>query len=555
MGRCVEMIVHEACGSGRLQVFQQEDGSFDAYCYACGSVVKDPYNGKQPPADKGTHNKKTEKEIQEEIEEISTYQCIELPKRSLKKQALERFGVKIGLSRVDGSTPETYHFPYTIDGALQGYKCGMFQLMENGKKRVWSVGNVKKVDLFGWDQAIATGEKRLYITEGEFDAVALFAIIMKEQFGTQYQNNLPAVVSLPHGASAACADINHVIDKIKRHFKEVVLVFDMDEAGKDATDKVLKEHPTFLSAVLPKKDANECLIEGNSKAAFSAVKFKAERPKNTRLVWGSSLHEAARKEPAWGLSWPWEGMTQLTRGIRFGEVIYIGAGVKMGKSEVVNALGAHMIMKHGLKVLMAKPEEANVKTYQLMVGKAAGRIFHDPKVPFDHAAYDKASPLIWDNLCMVNLYQHMGWKTLEADIRMAAAMGCKAIFIDPITNLTANMDSAQANTALQEIATTLSSMALDLDVVIFVFCHLKAPENGLPHELGGKVFSNQFAGSRAMMRSCNYMIALEGNKSEDLPEEQRNVRTLKVLEDREFGQVGHITLFWDKDTGLFSEVR
>lgn len=214
-----------------------------------------------------------------------------------------------------------------------------------------------------------------------------------------------------------------------------------------------------------------------------------------------------------------------------------------------------MIMKHGLKVLMAKPEEANVKTYQLMVGKAAGRIFHDPKVPFDHAAYDKASPLIWDNLCMVNLYQHMGWKTLEADIRMAAAMGCKAIFIDPITNLTANMDSAQANTALQEIATTLSSMALDLDVVIFVFCHLKAPENGLPHELGGKVFSNQFAGSRAMMRSCNYMIALEGNKSEDLPEEQRNVRTLKVLEDREFGQVGHTTLFWDKATGLFSEVR
>jgi twinkle protein len=55
-----------------------------------------------------------------------------------------------------------------------GYKV---RLIEN--KRMWSVGDQKDVDLFGWEQAIATGAKRLYITEGECDAVALYQILRK----------------------------------------------------------------------------------------------------------------------------------------------------------------------------------------------------------------------------------------------------------------------------------------------------------------------------------------------------------------------------------------
>ena len=51
------------------------------------------------------------------------------------------------------------------------------------------------------------------------------------------------------------------------------------------------------------------------------------------------------------------------------------------------------------------------------------------------------------------------------------------------------------------------------------------------------------------------MIGLEGNKDPDLSEEDRNMRTLVLLEDRTFGQTGRIPLFWDKTTGLFTEVR
>jgi twinkle protein len=161
-----------------------------------------------------------------------------------------------------------------------------------------------------------------------------------------------------------------------------------------------------------------------------------------------------------------------------------------------------------------------------------------------------------DNLFLVNLYQHLGWETLKADIREAAKEhGCKVIMIDPITNLVNGMNAADANTKLQEIAQELSAMALDLDVVIFIFCHLRNPDGGNPHERGGEVLSSQFAGSRAMARSCNYMLGLEGNRDPNLSPEQRNVRQLVLLEDREFGEVGRWPMYWDGNTGLFNEIK
>jgi len=67
--------------------------------------------------------------------------------------------------------------------------------------------------------------------------------------------------------------------------------------------------------------------------------------------------------------------------------------------------------------------------------------------------------------------------------------------------------------------------------------------------------SSQFAGSRAMARSCNLMLGLEGNRDPNLSPEERNVRTLVLLEDREFGQTGRYGLYWDSNTGLFNEMR
>ena len=57
-----------------------------------------------------------------------------------------------------------------------------------------------------------------------------------------------------------------------------------------------------------------------------------------------------------------------------------------------------------------------------------------------------------------------------------------------------------------------------------------------------------------MQRSCHLMLALLGNKDPDLPDEIRNTRELRVLEDRMFGGSGKYQLFYNKNTGRFVEV-
>lgn len=550
MSHCVEKLPHntEKCKSrDGVQVFEDK-GKYTAFCFACNTYIPDPYEDK-PKDYKPQVIKKTKEEIQEEIEAISNYKTVALPSRKLRKESLEYFNIKIGVSEQDGETPILHYYPYTRNGEIVGYKA---RLIEN--KRMWGIGDQKDVDLFGWEQAIATGGKKIFITEGELDAVALYQIFKDSNKGTQYADLNPAVVSLAHGASSAAKDILKHLPEIRKHFKEIILVFDQDDPGKQAAESVIKVVPDVLVATLPGKDANDCLIAGRSKAVYNACQFNASRPKNTRFVSGDDLHEEAKVPPEFGFSWPWKHITRATRGIRLGETIYIGAGQKQGKSEVVNTLAAHFIKEMGWKVFLVKPEESNKKTYKLVAGKLAGKIFHDPNRQFDEEAYDKAGDILKGHLYMLNLYQHVGWESLKTDIRMAAQEGCKAIIIDPITNLTNGMEAAVANTKLQEIAQELSAMALDLNIVIFIFCHLRNPDSGPSHERGGEVLSSQFAGSRAMARSCNLMLGLEGNRDPNLPKEEKNLRTLVLLEDREFGETGRFGLYWDAETGLFNEI-
>jgi twinkle protein len=551
-GQCVEKLPHEECGSrDGLQVFE-ENGEYNGYCYSCDTYVADPYGDKPKPQPKV----RDPKDVEAEIEEIFQLPSLDLPTRGLKAEYLEHYGVKVGVSEQDGETPAIVFFPVrNAQGNLLAYKARLL-----AEKKMWHVGPGKEGVLFGWKEALSTGAKTLFITEGEYDAIALFQVLKDSNKGTKYEEFDPAVVSLRKGATGVKKELASQMQEIRANFKEVVLVFDQDEPGQEAVHAAMAILPMARKCGdLPAKDANECLIEGRSKALKAQVMFKAETPANTRLVDLTSFVEAGRTPPEMGMSWPWEGLTKLTRGIRYGETIYIGAGVKMGKSELVNSLATHFILEHNVPVFMAKPEESNAKTMKLLLGKVAGKIFHDPEIEWDEEmfrAYDDAARRIKPGMVFgLDMYQTLDYQRLRQEIVLARSRGVRAVFVDPITNLTNGISAADANTKLQEIAQDLAALAKDEQMVIFLFCHLKAPEYGEPHERGGKVYSAQFAGSRAMMRSCNLMLGLQGNKDPDLDLYERNTRSLIILEDREFGVTGQVKLYWDHNTGLFNEVK
>ena len=324
-GQCIEKIECPQCHKNNLQVFQDEKNKITGYCFSCGNYNDNPYRDKPEGYKPKAFKKKSPEQIQKEIQEIGEYQTLSLPDRKLTKEGLEYFGIKIGVSEVDGVTPISHYYPYYKDGELVGWKTRWIDT-----KKMWGIGQTNDVDLFGWDKAIGAGGKKLFITEGECDAVALFQIFKDYNKGNKYEHLNPPIVSLPHGCGDADKVLSKLITKIRQHFKEIVLVFDNDAPGNLAVENVMKVIPEAVSATLPCKDANECLIEGKGRACYAAVVFNPQKPKNTRIINGSLLHEKAKEPPTLGYSWPWRHLTRATRGMRTGETVYIGAAPKMG---------------------------------------------------------------------------------------------------------------------------------------------------------------------------------------------------------------------------------
>jgi twinkle protein len=567
-GTQIDMLPH-TCGTSKgLKVFAQEDGAVDGYCFACHTVVKDPYGDGRTVSDLPPKKEKSEADINAEIAEVGTYQFLDVRARKLRGATLESFGAKVSVSEKDGVTPSAIYWPVTKGGKLTGYHVKSVDKSFGP----YALGDTKGCDLLNWEQAKSSGAYRLIITEGPEDMASVAQIY--KMYGSEAYT--PAVVSLPHGSSSAKGALSRHAEDIRRLFKEVVLCYDEDDAGRLAVEKSMQILPNAKVAHLPVKDANQGLLEGKAKAVYNALAFHTEAPKNTRIVTGQDIHEKAKEPAKFGqMSWPWRKMNDDLRGIRWGETIYLGAGTKMGKTTVKNALGAHLIANDGAKIFMAAPEEPNVMTYKLLANQLTGKVFHDPMAPFDHKAYEEAGEILKDKLFMLNLYQHLGWETLKKDIvSVVMEHGVKAVFIDPVTSISNGINSGEANTLLQSFSQELSAMAEDMQFTAFIFCHLKAPEGQIAeekrnnfykqqqyvdlgncsHEMGGSVYSSQFAGSRAMQRSCHLMLALLGNKDPDLPDEVRNTRELRVLEDRMWGSSGKYPLFYNKQTGRFVEI-
>lgn len=323
-GKCVERLPH-SCGTRQgLQVFQNDDGTYSGYCFHCFKYVDNPYEDK-PAGYKPEANVKTEEEIQEQLAEINEMVAHDLPSRKLKARFIDYAGIKVGFNEKTGEA----NFLAFVH--KQGYYCRTLE-----PKRFWSVGDVKGAGLYGMKQALQTGAKRLFITEGHLDMVALIQVLKENNDkDARYEKYWPAVVSLSHGVKTAVDDMMAHRKDLKK-FKEIILCFDMDEPGNAAVEAVCKVFPECFRADLPEKDANACLIEGRSKGLINAVLFNASIPKNTRIVSGDSLHEDAKEPAKFGLSYPWAVVTEATRGIRFGETIYIGAAQKMGQPRLAH---------------------------------------------------------------------------------------------------------------------------------------------------------------------------------------------------------------------------
>ncbi|CAH9016292.1 putative GP4d helicase [Vibrio phage 275E43-1] len=551
MSECVEKIDCPECGGSNLQVFLQEDGSYDGFCYSnCWKYFKDPYENKPSGYTPPAPYRKNPEEVKAQLKEVRALPVVDIPDRKLKAETLRHFGVRVGLSQEDGKTPSVMYFPHFTNGKVQSAKTKILD-----PKRMWWIGSKKDVEPFGWRQALNSGSTRIIVTEGEPDCLATAQVLAELEKHPDYKGKFPAVISLTDGAATAGKFFGRWLPEMKRNFKEIVFVPDTDEAGQKAAAVVSQLDPLIKIAHLDGKDPNAMLIEGRKKALRSAILFNSEVTKLDKVCTVDDLLEDAMKMPEWGYTFPWPRVTALTCGFRRKEIYGLGGGTGCGKTSWAQEMQSWIVNEHDNPVGVFMLEQPAGRTLKGIAGKFAGIPFHRPDVTFTQEQLKSAIEALRDKVYVYNNFGVIDWESVKAAIRfMNVTYGVKDFFIDNMTCFVSHVSSSEANDILNGIMGEMATLALELDITIFYFSHLNAPKTGLTHERGGHVHESQFTGSRSMQRYSHYLFGLERNKDPMLEEDERNTSTFVLLKDREFGRSGNVSLFYNMETDQMREI-
>ena len=407
------------------------------------------------------------------------------------------------------------------------------------------IGNFKPL-LYGMN-LFKGNNKKLIITEGEIDCLSISKVI----------KGYP-VVSVPNGAGSAKAAIKHNLEWIEQ-FEEVVFCFDMDEVGQ----KAVKECAALLSIgkakimSLPLKDPNEMLKAGREgelyKATWNAAEFRPDG-----IVSGEDLWEAVNQSIEWGLSYPWEHLTQLTYGIRTAEMIVFGAGTGMGKTEFFKEIETHLLVHHKQKIGIIHLEETKKETALGLMSKYASIKFHTPDAEYTTEQFRKAfdETIGTNNVFIYDGYGTTDYDTIRSVIRyMVKGKDCKYIFLDHVTALADGIEnSGEVNQKTRNIISGLANLTRELDFTLFTISHLRKSEGKRPHEEGGRVHLDDMYGAAALKQWASFVFGLERNQqAEDISE--RHTTTLRGLKDRYTGKaLGQtIRIKYQEDTGRLLE--
>ena len=424
-------------------------------------------------------------------------------------------------------------FPYYDgSGRIRGFKT-------KTKLKEFKYEGVSTDTLFG-QHLFPNSGKRIVITEGELDAASCY----------EAMEGWP-MVSLPHGASSAKKDIQKQIPLLQG-YKEIVLFFDKDEAGRRATEQVaaILPHGTVKIANLadPYKDASDALQAGDKSAICRAI-WDAKPYQPDGIVDGKSLLDAVTTpSPPCDHTYKWAGLQEKTHGIRYGELTTITAGTGQGKSTFCRQLATELL-EEGVKVGYIALEESNRRTALGLMSVAVGQALHLGEHDYETLknAYDSTI-----NGWQLYLYDHFG--SLSSDIiysrieYMALGLDIKVIFLDHLSILLSGLDGDERR-MIDQTMTNLRSLVERTGITLFLVSHLRRTQTDKDHTDGAKVSLGQLRGSQAISQLSDTVLALERDQQAG-----DDTSTLRVLKNRYSGETGvAAALKYDKQTCRFNE--
>ena len=454
--------------------------------------------------------------------------------RGITRDTCQDYGV--------GVNSNSFYFPYYSDSnSLVAYKKRGVE-----EKRFSVEGAWKDAGLFG-QQLFTKGGKYVTIVEGEFDALAAYQML-----GSRYP-----VVSVRNGAGSALQDCKANYEWLDS-FETIVVCFDSDEPGTTAASQVAELFGTKTRVYKHEsgfKDACEYLSAQESKK-FVDRWWQSEQFVPDGIVAGKGLWDLVSQpvEEAECL-YPFDGLNELTYGIRTGELITVTAGSGLGKSQFLREIVYHVLNNTTDNIGLMFLEESVKKTAKSLMSLAVNKPLHLPDVETTEdelrMAFD--STLGTDR---IYLFDHFGSTAVDNIISrvrfMAKALSCKYIFLDHVSIVVSSQDNGDERKALDEIMTRLRMIVQETGVALFAVSHLKRPD-GKGHEEGAATSLSALRGSGSIGQLSDIVLGLERNGQAEDPID-RHTTKVRVLKNRFSGLTGPASmLYYDRSTGRMTE--
>ena len=430
---------------------------------------------------------------------------------------------------------DTLRFPYYDEsGILQGVKI-------KTKQKDFRYEGVSTNTLFGQHRFPSSG-KRIVVTEGELDAASCY----------EAMGGWP-MVSLPHGAASAKKDIQKQIP-LFQGYEEIVLFFDGDDPGRQATEQVASVLPpgkVKIATLQDFKDPSEALQADDAEAIRKAI-WDAKPYRPDGIVDGKTLLTAVTTPQApFDHEYPFQGLNAKLHGIRYGELVTFTAGSGSGKTSIMRHIAADLLSK-GESVGILELEASNRRTALGLMSTAVGK-----NLQIGEHTEEELTDAFSKSIDKWNLFLFDGFGSFEPDLiynrieYMATGLECKVIFLDHLSILLSGLDGDERR-MIDTTMTKLRSLVERTGVALFLVSHLRRSGNDrTSHEEGGRVSLSSLRGSHSIAQISDSVVALEVDQQSD---SDRKLTTVRTLKNRYSGEVGvSCRLSYDLNTCRFIE--
>ena len=522
--------------------------------------------------------------IKETLKDIEELKCLAVPSRGLTEEDAKLYGIKSSVSETDGKTITASYYPYyNKEGKLVAYKKRDWTLPKEHDDHFSVVGTMKiNYKMFGQQVSQDTNKgKTLYIAEGEDEVWAIRRSILDSLKGTQWQGKIePQVVGLSMGTGNASECVAHNEEFI-RSFKEVVLCLNNDHAtpkealkgikkGQEATEDIasflLSDNISIVDLPTGVNDFREAYMNGFGAMMGKRLAFERKLYSPEKIISGDdvSLDELLKPLPVGLKIARFPKLMEKLQGFRHdptGEVTLYTAFSGIGKTTVCREVAWEVITQAGLPTGFVFLEEKAVKTQQsllaLELGVPLNKFRQNPLTYATIEQIEAARQKVLANgkTYFLNHFGSMQTDKLMNQVRYLHKLcGCKHIIIDHLSMVISGLQTNNERKDIDVLMTELAAYASSNDIHIHAVVHLKRVDDYVKKKNNNEeqepywreINLGYLRGSGGLEQLAFNVVAIE---SEVMPDGTRGRVRLKVLKNREWGDLGICDVLMQKEDG------